>query len=270
MFDSAEEALPYAEEIPGPTTEAFERECARLGVHAICGLLERDGDTLYNAAILVGPDGPDRLVPEDAPAVPRRRPLRHAGRRAEGLRHAARPDRPDICYDLRFPEVTRTLALQGADIVAHADELPDGGEDPDRADHGRAGGGEPHLPPAARTASARSAGASSAAGARSSTRTASGWRRRARPRRRCSSPRSTSRRRATRTTWFPASTSSTSSATGGRSCTAPSSRRRRPSRPRRRIADGHDEELVPEALLEQGGRQGLEEPLGAATTRSAG
>ena len=24
MFDSAEEALPYAEEIPGPTTEAFE------------------------------------------------------------------------------------------------------------------------------------------------------------------------------------------------------------------------------------------------------
>src|SRR5690348_7918890 len=57
MFDSAEEALPYAEEIPGPTTEAFERECARLQVHAITGMLERDGDTLYNAAILVGPDG---------------------------------------------------------------------------------------------------------------------------------------------------------------------------------------------------------------------
>src|SRR4051794_27111870 len=57
MFDSAEEALPYAEEFPGPTIEAFERECARLGVHAITGLLERDGDTLYNASILVGPDG---------------------------------------------------------------------------------------------------------------------------------------------------------------------------------------------------------------------
>src|SRR3954463_6176627 len=57
MFDSAEEALPYAEEIPGPSTEAFERECARLGVHAVCGLIERDGDTIFNAAILVGPDG---------------------------------------------------------------------------------------------------------------------------------------------------------------------------------------------------------------------
>src|SRR5881628_436860 len=57
MFDSAEEALPYAEEIPGPTTEAFERECRRLGIHAVCGLIERDGDTIHNAAILVGPDG---------------------------------------------------------------------------------------------------------------------------------------------------------------------------------------------------------------------
>ena len=93
MFDSAEEALPYAEEIPGPSTEAFERECARLGVHAICGLLERDGDTLHNAAVLVGPDGLIGSLPQDAPAVPRRRPLRHAGRRAQGLRHAARPDR---------------------------------------------------------------------------------------------------------------------------------------------------------------------------------
>ena len=61
MFDSAEEALPYAEELPGPTVEAFERECRRLGVHAITGLLERDGDTLYNASILVGPDGLTRI-----------------------------------------------------------------------------------------------------------------------------------------------------------------------------------------------------------------
>ena len=37
----------------------------------------------------------------------------------------------EICYDLRFPEVTRTLALRGADIVAHADQLPGGGEGPD-------------------------------------------------------------------------------------------------------------------------------------------
>src|SRR5262245_35966131 len=124
MFDSAEEALPYAEEIPGPSTEAFERECRRLGVHAITGLLERDGDTLHNAAILVGPDGligsyrkthlpflgVDRFVtPGDEFKV------FDTARGRIGL---------IICYDLRFPEVTRTLALHGADMVALPTNFP--------------------------------------------------------------------------------------------------------------------------------------------------
>jgi 5-aminopentanamidase len=124
MFDSAEEALPYAEEISGPTTEAFERECARLGVHAVCGLLERDGDTIHNAAILVGPDGligsyrkthlpflgVDRFVtPGDEFAV---------------FDTAIGKIGVIICYDLRFPEVTRTLALKGADIVCLPTNFP--------------------------------------------------------------------------------------------------------------------------------------------------
>jgi predicted amidohydrolase len=124
MFDSAEEALPYAEEIPGPSTEAFERECRRLGMHAVCGLLERDGDTLHNAAILVGPDGligsyrkthlpflgVDRfVVPGDELNV-YDTPLGRIG--------------VIICYDLRFPEVTRTLALKGADIVCLPTNFP--------------------------------------------------------------------------------------------------------------------------------------------------
>jgi predicted amidohydrolase len=124
MWDSAEEALPYAEEIPGPTTEAFERECARLNIHAITGLLEREGATLYNAAILVGPDGlvgsyrkthlpflgVDRFVtPGDEFKV---------------FDTALGKIGLIICYDLRFPEVTRTLALAGADIVALPTNFP--------------------------------------------------------------------------------------------------------------------------------------------------
>jgi predicted amidohydrolase len=31
IFDSAEEALPFAEEIPGPSTDALEQACRRLG-----------------------------------------------------------------------------------------------------------------------------------------------------------------------------------------------------------------------------------------------
>src|SRR4051812_13685841 len=124
MFDSAEEALPYAEEIPGPSTEAFERECARLGVHAVCGLIERDGDTIFNAAILVGPDGligsyrkthlpflgVDRYVTP--------------GEDLKVFDTAIGRIGLIICYDLRFPEVTRTLALHGADLIALPTNFP--------------------------------------------------------------------------------------------------------------------------------------------------
>ena len=124
MFDSADEALPYAEEIPGPSTEVLERACRRLGMHVVCGMLERDTEGLRNAAVLIGPSGligtyrkthlpflgVDRfVVPGDEFSV-YETPLGRIGL--------------EICYDLRFPEVTRTLALRGADIVAHPTNFP--------------------------------------------------------------------------------------------------------------------------------------------------
>jgi predicted amidohydrolase len=124
MFGSLEEAMPFAEEIPGPTTEALEEACRRVGAHVVCGLLEREGDVLYNAAVLVGPEGligsyrkthlpflgVDRFTtPGDELSV-FDTPLGRIGL--------------EICYDLRFPEVTRTLALRGADIVAHPTNFP--------------------------------------------------------------------------------------------------------------------------------------------------
>jgi predicted amidohydrolase len=124
VFESAEEALPFAEEVPGPSTEVLERESRRLGMHVVCGLLERDGDTLRNAAVLVGPDGlvgtyrkthlpflgVDRFVVPGDELTVFDTPLGRIG--------------VEICYDLRFPEVTRTLALKGADIVAHPTNFP--------------------------------------------------------------------------------------------------------------------------------------------------
>ena len=125
MFESTDEALPYAEEIPGPSTEALADACRRLDVYAVCGLLERDGDVLHNAAVLVGPEGligsyrkshlpflgVDRVATPgaDPPWVVDIGPMRI------GVL---------ICYDLRFPEVTRTLALKGVDIVAHPTNFP--------------------------------------------------------------------------------------------------------------------------------------------------
>jgi len=124
MFESAEEALPYADEIPGPSTEVLEDACRRLGAHVVCGLLEQDGDRLHNAAVLVGPDGligsyrkthlpflgVDRFVTPGDELPVWDTPLGRIG--------------VEICYDLRFPEVTRTLALRGADIVCHPTNFP--------------------------------------------------------------------------------------------------------------------------------------------------
>lgn len=124
MFDSAEEALAFAEEVPGPSTEILARECHRLEMHAVCGLLEREGDVLHNAAVLIGPGGligtyrkshlpflgVDRFVVAGDELPVYETPLGRIG--------------IEICYDLRFPEVTRTLGLRGADLVAHPTNFP--------------------------------------------------------------------------------------------------------------------------------------------------
>src|SRR5438132_13426239 len=124
MFDSPEEAMPYAEEIPGPSTEALERESRRLGIHAVCGLIERDGDALRNSAVLGGPDGLIGTYRKthlpflgvDRFAVPGDEfPVYETTLGRIGV---------EICYDLRFPEVTRSLALKGADLVAHPTNFP--------------------------------------------------------------------------------------------------------------------------------------------------
>src|SRR3954447_269893 len=124
MFESADEAAPFAEEIPGPATETVTAACRRLGVHCVFGLLERAGDALHNAAQLVGPDGlvgsyrkshlpflgVDRFVVAGDEATVFDTPLGRIG--------------IEICYDLRFPELTRSLALQGAELVAHPTNWP--------------------------------------------------------------------------------------------------------------------------------------------------
>src|SRR5688572_24403112 len=56
-FDSLDEARPHAERIPGPSTERIGQACKKLGVYAIYGLLEADGERIFNACVLVGPEG---------------------------------------------------------------------------------------------------------------------------------------------------------------------------------------------------------------------
>ena len=116
-FDSLDEANSVAQSIPGPSTETLARTCRDLQVHVIYGLLEKDGERLFNACVLVGPDG---LVARyrkvhlpylgvDRFATPGDEPF--------GV-HAAGDVRigMSICYDASFPESARVLALAASGI----------------------------------------------------------------------------------------------------------------------------------------------------------
>jgi predicted amidohydrolase len=117
-FTSKKEALPCAEPLPGPAAERLRADCRQLGVWAVFGLLERDGDRLFNACALVGPGGfvagyrkvhlPCMGI--DRFATPGDRPF--AVHDLGGLRLGM-----NICYDGSFPEAARVLTLLGADLI---------------------------------------------------------------------------------------------------------------------------------------------------------
>lgn len=124
QFKDPDEARRLAEEIPGgPTTRALSRIAAERHMHIVAGLAEIDGDTLYNSAVLTGPQGYVGTYRKahifdtekkifTAGNLPF--PVFDIGKARVGLM---------ICFDWRFPETARTLALQGADIIAHPANL---------------------------------------------------------------------------------------------------------------------------------------------------
>lgn len=117
-FATKVEAMEYAEPIPGPSTSAIADACGRLGVHAVFGLLERDGDRLFNACALVGSRGvvgSYRKIHLPYLGVDR---FADPGDRAFDVQEAAGLRiGMHICYDAGFPESCRILALRGADLL---------------------------------------------------------------------------------------------------------------------------------------------------------
>lgn len=134
-FESRDEAMPFAESIPGPSVEFFARLCQEHSGQAVFGMLERDGDHAFNAAVLVGQEG---LVASyrkvHLPYLGIDRFLDFGDRPFEvhetgGLRVGL-----NICYDSGFPEASRILALAGADLIVLPTNWPTGAET--LAEHG--------------------------------------------------------------------------------------------------------------------------------------
>lgn len=131
-FDSREEAYSLGEDInDSKSVKAWEKVAKDRNVYIVSGITERDGRSLYNSAVLVGPDGligkyrklhlwEDEFLwfePGNLGLPVFNTPIGRIG--------------IVICYDMWFPEAFRILTAQGADIVCiptnwvQIDSLPD-------------------------------------------------------------------------------------------------------------------------------------------------
>jgi predicted amidohydrolase len=120
MFEDRESAWRSAVAADGVEMQRIATECARLDIEVVVGFLERRGERLHNSAALIGPHG--------ITGIHRKRHLPFLG----GDRFVDEPEDAGlalfdtrvgrlgiaICYEIRFPEVMRTLALEGADLIA--------------------------------------------------------------------------------------------------------------------------------------------------------
>ena len=128
-FNSREEGWPEAETVPGPSTERIAAAAGHLGCTAVVGLLERDGDQIYNAAAVITPHGilgTHRKVhllclgidKFDAPGD-RPFPVFETPHGKVGV---------NICFDCSFPEAGRVLKLNGAQLLTIPTNWPAGSD----------------------------------------------------------------------------------------------------------------------------------------------
>lgn len=118
VFADRQEAFGLAENIPsGPTCQEWIELARRLDVYIVAGIAERDGMTLYNSAVVIGPQGyvgkyrklhlwnneNTYFTPGDLGVPVFDTPFGRIG--------------VAVCYDGWFPEIYRLCALQGADLI---------------------------------------------------------------------------------------------------------------------------------------------------------
>lgn len=108
-----------AQRVPGPTVNLMAQRANEFGVYIVFGMVtkERVESVLYNSAVMVGPDG-------ELLEVYNKIHLRGEERMAfrEGFKLPVTDTEIGtigmmIGYDLAFPEVARSLALDGADLI---------------------------------------------------------------------------------------------------------------------------------------------------------
>jgi predicted amidohydrolase len=124
VFSSHDEVARLAEDAAtGPTARALKTAARKERRHYIAGFPERARGRYYNSALLVGPVGV-KAVYRKLHLFEREQEWFAPGNLPLAV-HRVGPARVGIliCFDWRFPETARALALMGADLIAHPSNL---------------------------------------------------------------------------------------------------------------------------------------------------
>lgn len=121
-------AQPDSVEDAHPSVLTVQAACRELGIHAVVGFAGTDGSNLYNGAILFESNGRmRRYVKTHLPELGFDKFVVR-GTKLPVFDTAIGKIGVLICYDVRFPEAARALALDGADIIALPTNWPEGAE----------------------------------------------------------------------------------------------------------------------------------------------
>ena len=118
-------ALRLAERVPdGPTVRAWTGAAREFDLSIVGGVLELEGDDVYNSAVIVGPNG---LLGHYRKTHfwDREKLVYGSGRHLPVFETPVGTLGLLVCYDAWFPEAIRTLAMRGAEILCVPANAPD-------------------------------------------------------------------------------------------------------------------------------------------------
>lgn len=124
QFTSRRETAELSEEIPsGPTTRRLSELARDRGMWLVAGLAERSGKALYNSAILAGPKGYAGTYRKVHLFDEEKKWFQPGNLGFKVFKTGSIRLGIMICFDWFFPEAARSLALAGADLIAHPANL---------------------------------------------------------------------------------------------------------------------------------------------------
>jgi predicted amidohydrolase len=124
LYLDKEELRSVAEPVPsGPTVVRLARAARETGRAILFGIAEGAGDKIYNSAVALLPTGAVVCYRKAHLFDTETEVFDRPGASPRHARVAGADVGIMVCFDWRFPEMARLLALEGADVIAHPANL---------------------------------------------------------------------------------------------------------------------------------------------------